>query len=397
MTKETTRKYIRQAIIIVVSMIIGSIITIIIRDTDCKPKKTSISNGGYSEFEPLYETYEILRKNYYEDVDTSKLIDGAIDGMMNSLGDKHSMYFNKENKKEFDSELSGTYYGIGAEIQLNEDSTISIKKIFDDSPADVSGLKPDDIILSVDGKTTKGKNASEVASMLKSSTVKTATILVKRGEEEKEFKVKKANVTMFSVSSEVINKENKNIGYISVSIFGEKTYTQFLAALNKLEDSNIDSLIIDLRGNSGGYLSTVTNMLDIFIDRDNVIYKMQTQKGIIGYKTSTTSKKDYEIILLVDENSASASEIMAAAMKEVYGAKLVGTKTYGKGTVQTTSDLSNGTMIKYTIEKWLTPNGNSIDGEGISPDYEVSLDEEYKKSPSNETDNQLQKALDLLK
>lgn len=397
MNKESTRKYIRQAIIIVISMIIGSIITIFIKDSNCKTEKNIISNGSYSEFEPLYETYELLKKNYYDDIDTSKLIDGSINGMMEALDDKHSMYFDKESKKQFDTELSGSYYGIGAEIQLNSDSTISIRRIFDDSPADKAGLKQNDVILSVDGKETKGKNATEVANMLKSSSVKTATIVIKRDEKELTFDVKKSNITMFSVSSEMINKENKNIGYISVNIFGEKTYSQFIAALNKLENSNMDSLIIDLRGNSGGYLTTVTSMLDLFIEKDKVIYKMQTQRGVMEYKTTSNSKKDYNIVILIDQNSASASEIMAAAMKEIYGAKLVGTTTYGKGTVQTTADLSNGTMIKYTIEKWLTPEGKCIDGEGIKPDYEVKLSQEYANNPSNDTDNQFQKALDLLK
>ncbi len=396
MSKEQVKSYLEKAILIVVSMIIGSIITIIIKDPNCNSNKKVVSNGSYSEFEPLYETYELLQKNYYKDVDSSKLVDGAINGMMEALGDKHSMYFDKKSKEQFDNELSGTYYGIGAEIQLNEDSTISIRKIFDGSPAEKSGLKVNDTILSVDGKSTKGKNASDVANMLKSSSVKTAKILIKRDNNEKEYKVTKENITLFSVSSDVLKKDNKNIGYISVSIFGEKTYSQFSNALNKLDNSNIDSLIIDLRGNSGGYLTTVTNMLDLLIEKDKVIYKMQTQKGITEFKTVNNSKKNYNIVVLIDENSASASEIMAAAMKEVYGAKLVGTKTYGKGTVQTTADLSNGSMIKYTIEKWLTPAGDNIDGKGIEPDYEVQLSENYSKSPSNDTDNQLQEALNIL-
>ena len=396
MSKEQVKSYLEKAILIVVSMIIGSIITIIIKDPNCNSNKKVVSNGSYSEFEPLYETYELLQKNYYKDVDSSKLVDGAINGMMNALGDKHSMYFDKKSKEQFDNELSGTYYGIGAEIQLNEDSTISIRKIFDGSPAEKSGLKVNDTILSVDGKSTKGKNASDVANMLKSSSVKTAKILIKRDNNEKEYKVTKENITLFSVSSDVLKKDNKNIGYISVSIFGEKTYSQFSNALNKLDNSNIDSLVIDLRGNSGGYLTTVTNMLDLLIEKDKVIYKMQTQKGITEFKTVNDSKKNYNIVVLIDENSASASEIMAAAMKEVYGAKLVGTKTYGKGTVQTTADLSNGSMIKYTIEKWLTPAGDNIDGKGIEPDYEVQLSENYTKSPSNDTDNQLQEALNIL-
>ncbi len=397
MNKENARKYIRQSIIIVLAMMIGSIITMFIKDTNCVNNEISFSNGTHKKFESLFEAYDIIKENYYDNIDTQKLVDGAINGMMESLDDKHTMYFNKKDKKDFDEQLSGEYYGIGAEIQLNEDKTVSIKKIFAESPAEKSGLKVNDIFIKIDGKSTEGKNASDVANMLKSSTVKTSTIVIKRGNEEKTFKVKKENITMFSVSSEMIKTDDKNIGYINVSIFGDKTYNQFKDALNKLEKDNMDSLIIDLRGNSGGYLTTVTYMLNLFIDNDKVIYKMQTQRGIDEYKSTSYNTRKYDIVLLVDNNSASASEIMAAAMREQYGAKLVGMTTYGKGTVQSTSDLSDGTMIKYTIEKWLTPSGECIDGVGIKPDYEVQLSDEYINSPSNENDNQLQKALEILK
>lgn len=397
MNKENARKYIRQAIVVVLSMMIGSIITMFIKDTTCVSNGVKVTGNSYSEFEPLYEAYELVRKNYYESVDTEKLVDGAINGMMESLGDKHSIYFDKESKEAFDSELSGTYYGIGAEIKLNEDKTVSISKIFDDSPAEKAGLKVNDMFVSIDGKSVEGKNASEVATMLKSSSVKKAIVVIKRDGKEMTFNITKENITLFSVSSEMLKSGNNNVGYINVSIFGEKTYMQFSNALKKLESDNMSSLIIDLRGNSGGYLTTVTNMLNMFVDKGKVIYKMQTQKGITEYKSNQTSNRNYKIVILVDGNSASASEIMAAAMKEQYGAVLVGEKTYGKGTVQTTSDLSDGTMIKYTIEKWLTPIGKCIDGEGITPDVEEKLSDSYISSPSIENDNQLQRALELLK
>lgn len=397
MNKESARKYIRQAVVVVVAMMVGSIITMFIKDTNCVRSSTKVTGNNYSEFQPLYEAYELVKKNYYETVDTRKLVDGAINGMMESLGDKHSIYFDKESKEAFDSELSGTYYGIGAEIKLNEDKTVSISKIFDDSPAQKAGLKVNDIFISIDKTSVEGKNASEVASMLKSSSAKKAVVVVKRDGKKMTFEITKENITLFSVSSEMLKSGDNNVGYINVGIFGEKTYLQFSNALKKLESDNMNSLIIDLRGNSGGYLTTVTNMLNMFIDNGKVIYKMQTQKGITEYKSSLSNGRNYKIVILVDQDSASASEIMAIAMKEQYGAVLVGEKTYGKGTVQTTSDLSDGTMIKYTIEKWLTPSGKCIDGEGIIPDYEEKLNDEYILSPSNENDNQLQKALELLK
>lgn len=395
------KKYIKLAILAVVSMIIGSVITIAIKDFDVAKVNTNKTEVSYSKtkkgFDSLYETYDTIMSEYYKDVDSDKLIEGAINGMLESLDDEHTMYFDKKSKEEFDSELSGNYYGIGAQIQLTSDETIKITKVFDDSPAKKAGLKEEDIFVSVDGTSVKGKSATEVANMLKSDSVKTSTIVVKRNDKELTFKVTKENITLFSVSSEMLDNNGKNVGYLSVSIFGQKTYSQFKDALTKLEKQDMDSLIIDLRGNTGGYLSTVTNMLEEFIDKGNVIYQIQSSSGVKQYKTVKASEKKYKIVVLIDGGSASASEIMSAAMKEVYGATLVGQTTYGKGTVQTTKNLSNGSMIKYTIEKWLTPSGKNIDKEGIKPDYEVELGDSYKNNPTKENDAQLQKALDLLK
>lgn len=395
------KKYIKLAILAVVSMIIGSIITIAIKDFDVAKVNTNKTEVSYSKtkkgFDSLYETYDTIMSEYYKDVDSDKLIEGAINGMLESLDDEHTMYFDKKSKEEFDSELSGNYYGIGAQIQLTSDETIKITKVFDDSPAKKAGLKEEDVFVSVDGTSVKGKSATKVANMLKSDSVKTSTIVVKRNDKELTFKVTKENITLFSVSSEMLDNNGKNVGYLSVSIFGQKTYSQFKDALTKLEKQDMDSLIIDLRGNTGGYLSTVTNMLEEFIDKGNVIYQIQSSSGVKQYKTVKASEKKYKIVVLIDGGSASASEIMSAAMKEVYGATLVGQTTYGKGTVQTTKNLSNGSMIKYTIEKWLTPSGKNIDKEGIKPDYEVELGDSYKDNPTKENDAQLQKALDLLK
>lgn len=395
------KKYIKLAILAVVSMIIGSVITIAIKDFDVAKVNTNKTEVSYNKtkkgFDSLYETYDTIMSEYYKDVDSDKLIEGAINGMLESLDDEHTMYFDKKSKEEFDSELSGNYYGIGAQIQLTSDETIKITKVFDDSPAKKAGLKEEDVFVSVDGTSVKGKSATEVANMLKSDSVKTSTIVVKRNDKELTFKVTKENITLFSVSSEMLDNNGKNVGYLSVSIFGQKTYSQFKDALTKLEKQDMDSLIIDLRGNTGGYLSTVTNMLEEFIDKGNVIYQIQSSSGVKQYKTVKASEKKYKIVVLIDGGSASASEIMSAAMKEVYGATLVGQTTYGKGTVQTTKNLSNGSMIKYTIEKWLTPSGKNIDKEGIKPDYEIELGDSYKNNPTKENDAQLQKALDLLK
>ena len=390
------KENIRLAIIIVISMIIGSVFTMFIKGNN-NSVNYSYSSKDRKEFNSLYETYDTIMKDYYKNVDSNTLIEGAINGMLGSLNDEHTMYFDKKSKEAFDSELSGNYYGIGAQIQLTGEGTIKITKVFNDSPAEKAGLKAEDVFVSVDGVSVEGKSATEVANMLKSSTVKTSKIVIKREGNEISFDVTKENITLFSVSSEMLKNNNKNIGYLSVSIFGQKTYSQFKDALSKLESQDMDSLIIDLRGNTGGYLYTVTNMLEEFVGKGNIMYQIQSSSGVKKYKSSKETSRKYKIVILVDENSASASEIMAASMKENYGAILVGKTTYGKGTVQTTKNLSNGSMIKYTIEKWLTPNGKNIDKEGITPDYDVNIGDSYSNSPTKENDMQLKKALDLLK
>ena len=380
-------KILKYMIVSIFSMIIGSIVTYFCSNNTFIEKRDS-------KFDMLYKTYDIIKNEYYKDVKDEVLVEGAINGMMSSLGDPHSVYFNKKAKEEFDTELAGSYYGIGAEITSTNDGKAVIKKVFDKSPAKTAGLKENDVFVSIDGESVEGKSISDIANTLRSEKKEKSIIVVNRDGKELSFEVTKANVTLFSVSSEMLDN---NIGYISVNIFGQNTYDEFTKALNDLEKENMKSLIIDLRGNNGGYLTTVTNMLSIFLDKDKVIYQMQTKTGKKKYYSIKNGSKTYKVVILIDNESASASEIMASAMSEQYGAILVGEKSYGKGTVQITKDLKNGGMIKYTIQNWLTSKGKSIEKNGIKPDYEIKLNDEYANNPTKENDNQLQKAIDLLK
>lgn len=380
-------KILKYMIVSIFSMIIGSIVTYFCSNNTFIEKRDS-------KFDMLYKTYDIIKNEYYKDVKDEVLVEGAINGMMSSLGDPHSVYFNKKAKEEFDTELTGSYYGIGAEIASTNDGKAVIKKVFDKSPAKTAGLKENDVFVSIDGESVEGKSISDIANTLRSEKKEKSIIVVNRDGKELSFEVTKANVTLFSVSSEMLDN---NIGYISVNIFGQNTYDEFTKALNDLEKENMKSLIIDLRGNNGGYLTTVTNMLSIFLDKDKVIYQMQTKTGKKKYYSIKNGSKTYKVVILIDNESASASEIMASAMSEQYGAILVGEKSYGKGTVQITKDLKNGGMIKYTIQNWLTSKGKSIEKNGIKPDYEIKLNDEYANNPTKENDNQLQKAIDLLK
>jgi len=358
-------------------------------DGGAKVTKTNYNK----KFSSLYETYETLKSEYYKDLDDSKLIEGAINGMINATEDEHTMFFTKEEKESFETSLAGSYYGIGAQITSVEEE-ITIIRVFDNSPAKNAGFKEGDIISKVDGEDVKGWDVNDVASKLKSDKNPKVTVVIKRDSEELTFEIEKAVVEIPSISSEMMGD---NIGYIYISIFGLNTDDEFDKALDSLKEQGMEKLIIDLRDNSGGYLSTVTNIMSKFVGKDKVLFQIKDRKEITKYNSLTDETMDYKVVVLVNGESASASEIMASMLQEQYGATLVGTKTYGKGSVQATKELENNTLIKYTIEEWLTSNGKSIEKEGVTPDIEIELDESYYENYSDESDNQLQKALELLK
>ena len=342
-------------------------------------------------FDDFIATYNDILNNYYQPVDGDKLLEAGIEGMVRYLGDPYSTYINHENTENFNIVLDGSYSGIGAEIQLKDNpEALEIINVYEDSPAEKAGLSKGDIIIKVDGKDIKGLTAGEVSSMVKGKSGTTVKITILRDNEEKEFTLTRGNVDLKSVATEVIENKGKKIGYIYVSVFAENTDAQFKEAVEKLEKENVDSLIIDLRQNSGGHLKTVTNMISLFTKKGDIIYQLKTKNKIEEFKDETDEHREYKIAVIIDEESASASEVFTAAMKETYGAKVIGQTSFGKGKVQRAYNLSNGAMIKYTFQEWLTPNGNSIDGEGIKPDIEV----EYKYNEKDKYDSQVKKAIE---
>ena len=356
--------------------------------------KPIIKTNYDKKFAPVFEAYNTIKNDYYKDIDDSKLIDGMINGIMLATEDKHTSFFNEKEYEDFKTELGGTYYGIGAQIYQTEDNNVAISKVFEDSPASKSGLRIGDVFISINGESMLGKTPTEVSTVLRSSESPNATIVVKRNGEELTIEVEKSMVEISSVSSEVLDNR---IGYISIGMFSSLTDDQFSSSLSKLEEQGINSLIIDLRGNGGGYLSTVTNIISRFVDKKTVIYQIKDRNKTEKYYSLNDSVLNYKVVILVDENSASASEIMCSALQEQYGAILVGKTTYGKGTVQEMKELPNNTMFKYTIEEWLTSEGNSINDVGVKPDYEVELGDNYFSNPTKENDTQLQKAIELLR
>lgn len=347
------------------------------------------------ELAKFVDAYDAIVNNYYKEVDKDKLVESAINGMVSSVGDEYTSYSDKDVTDNFNEAVNGKYMGIGALIMKSENDLV-IYKVFEDSPSYKAGLKDGDIILKLDDKDTKDMSVNDIASIVKNDRNKEVKILVKRGEENLDITIVKDMVELPVVSGKVINHNDKKIGYISLSIFSSVASEQFNKQLVKLEKEGISGLVIDVRGNSGGYLTTVTDIVSYFLKKGDIIYKLEVNDKVTVRKDKTKESRDYPVAVLIDKNSASASEILASSIKESYNGYVVGTNSYGKGTVQQTLVLSDGSMIKYTIEKWLTPLGNWINEEGVVPTNYVELSSEYLNNPVFENDNQLNEALELV-
>lgn len=354
--------------------------------------KTITFSKGIQEIQKVYNT---LLNNYYGEIDEEKLQESAINGMMSLLGDKYSNYLDTETAQEFNEELDGSFIGLGIEVTNDEDGTPLIISILENTPAEKSGLKAGDKILKVNDEDVSKTNITDLVKKIKGTTKK-IDLVIKRDDKEQTITITTGKVEIQSVTKQIFEKENKKIGYIGISIFALNTDEQFKKALTQLEQEGIDSLIIDVRNNSGGHLDTVVNIASNFINKDNPICQIKSKDKTTIIKSTEKTDRKYNVVVLVNKITASASELLAGALNEMYNSEIIGETTYGKGTVQKTMNLSNGSMIKYTAETWLTAKGNSIDAVGITPTIEVTLSEEYYNNPSTETDNQLQKALEVL-
>lgn len=339
-------------------------------------------------FKEFVDVYNDLVSEYYFDLDESKLIEAGIKGMLQYLDDPHSSYLDYDDSSSLNLELEGEYVGMGATITVEKDGYVYISDMFVNSPAANAGFKVGDRIIAVDGEKVTDKNAVEVSYKVKGQEGTGVDITIVRDGVEQTIRLIRAKVEIPSVSYKVV--ENTDTGYIKIDIFAKNTPEQFKRAMNELNAQGVDSLIIDVRDNSGGYLSSAEKIISYFLDKGDIIYQLDS-KGVIE-KVRNTNEKLYDLPVAVITNkmSASASEILAISLKENIDAVLIGQITFGKGTVQKAVRLESGAMIKYTIQEWLSPNGNKINLVGVKPDYEVgNADEHY--------DAQVQKAVEVLK
>ena len=361
-----------------------------------------IFNNGRSymalsnDLSKFVDTYYAIKDNYYGELDNEKLVDSAIKGMIDAVGDEYTSYSDTDDADNFKQTVSGIYEGIGCTVGVNLDNKIVVVDMFKDSPAEKAGLKVGDIIIKIDGEDFVGKSSTDMSNYVKFSKNSKVVLTIIRDEETMELDVERKKIEIPYVSGEVITKDDIKRGYIDISLFSSTIYDQFKRELEKLEKENISGLVIDVRGNSGGYLSGVTDILNLFLKKGDVIYQLESGNKKQIKKDTTKEKRDYPVAVLVNGGSASASEILASVIKESYNGYVVGTKTYGKGTVQQTTTLPDGSMVKYTVQKWLTPNGNWVNEVGVEPTDTVELDISYAENPIMENDNQLQKALELV-
>ena len=390
--KKVGFNYLEVILIMIITLIIGGFLGGFVNQFVTKPTKQESSTVS-DEFQEFLNTYEDIKENYYGEIDEGEMLNAGIKGMIDYLGDKYSVYMDEEETEEFNEQVEGKYVGIGTEIMQLEDGSVVVSNPFEGSPAAKAGLQAGDVIIRVNDTDVTGKTSSEVSNLIKKSADSTVNITVRRDDEEKTFTIERETIEIESVDSSVFDVNDKKVGYIYISIFAANTYQQFEQALEDLEKDGIDSLVIDVRSNSGGYLDCVTEIASLFLGKGKVIYQLDTKGIVEKIYDETKTKRDYPIAVLINSSSASASEILAASLKESYGAEVVGVNSYGKGTVQRAYQLENGATVKYTIQKWLTPDGNWINEVGVEPTLRVEMNVDYYQNPSDETDNQLQEAL----
>lgn len=335
---------------------------------------------------------------YYEEMETEDLQNGLYAGLLAGIGDKYSTYYTAEEYQESQVSMTGKYYGIGAGLTQDVDTmVVSITKIYEGTPSEAAGLLAEDIILSVEDVDATSMDVSDLVLLIRGEEGTSVHLEVYRPStgEYLSFDVERANVVLPSVASEMLTEE---IGYIRIESFEEDTATQFEVAMAELQTQGMQSLVIDLRYNGGGLVDSVVQILDDILPEGLLVYIEDKEGNRQEYHSSGKTHFDYPLVVLINEDSASASEIFAGAIQDYDYGTLIGTTTFGKGIVQTIFRLSDGDAVKLTTAKYFTPDGSYIHGVGIEPDIELEYEYLNPEGESYEMqyDNQIQKAIEVL-
>jgi carboxyl-terminal processing protease len=352
-----------------------------------KEQAVTVGAADRPEFNKFYQAFDTLKNGYYQKVNQQKLINGAINGMVESLDDPFSDYMSNDEAKSFHSSISSSFEGIGAEIQ-EKDGHILIVSPIKGSPAEKAGLKPNDMILAVNGKSLQGMNSTQAVTLIRGKKGTKVELTIQRAGTETPVKIPivRDTIPVETVYGEMVGD---GIAKVQVTSFSTNTSKELVTTLNDLQKKGMKGLVLDLRQNPGGLLDQAISISSMFVPKGKVIVKEQDRNGNIKeYPSENSGNPNLPLVVLIDKGSASASEILSAAVSESAGVPLVGEKSFGKGTVQTASDFKDGSNLKYTIAKWLTPKGNWIHKKGINPDYAVALPD-YASLPIINPDKEL--------
>lgn len=350
------------------------------------------------KLKPIYDVFSLLKKRYVKDIDTETLVEGAIKGMTESLGDPYSVYMNPSDFEDFIISVNGSFEGVGISLGYDEetDSIVVIAPI-EGTPAHKAGILPKDRIIKVNNVDLKGRNIDDAVKLMRGKKGTKVTLYIKRegNDEILKFDLVRDNIKFKTVRHEILDD---NIGYIKITSFDSETGIEFEKTIDALEKNDVKGIILDLRNNPGGSLQESVHVADRILGKGVIVSTKVRYKNTVEEYHSDERKLSLPLVVLINENSASASEIVAGAIQDYKAGTLVGTKTFGKGSVQELEPFSDGSGLKLTIARYYTPNGRCIDGVGIEPDVKVKLDKDANPLLLPiEKDLQFKKALEIVK
>ena len=402
--KQKRQNIYRVIMLVVLTAVITFMVTTIAMYSKFQNSGSLSSNGSSSSSEnTLVKTLQsfkaMINKLYIGDVDEDAMIEGALKGYVEGLGDPYTEYYTKEEMADLREELNSEYVGIGVYIGNNAvDNTIVIAGTIKSSPAEEAGLKAGDVVEKIDDVSYTGKQLSEATKVLKAEEGTTVKLTILRDEKEIEINITRRKITVEHVSSKMMDN---NVAYIKIDSFDNNVADSFKSQLTDLMKGNVNGIIIDLRSNGGGIVTEATDIADLFLEKDETILITKSKKD--NEEKITKSKqepivKNTPVVILVNEATASASEILAGALKDKYNVTIVGKTTYGKGVIQSLYNLKDGSGLKITTDEYFTPNHNKIQKTGITPDVEVDLTKDADGNyETGDKDAQLLKAIEVIK